>query len=85
MAAMWLGKLLRPAVDARPDRARLLGTGKKHSSSTRHRRVGPSRQRVSAAARGVCVVADHNGPTCRHQACRVGPTRGQKPNGPKWS
>ena len=49
MAAMWLGKLLRPAVDARPDHARLLGAGKKHSSSTRHRRVGPTSQRVSTA------------------------------------
>jgi hypothetical protein len=27
MVARWLGKLLRPAVDARPDHARLLGAG----------------------------------------------------------
>jgi hypothetical protein len=41
MVAMWLGKLLHPAVDAWPDRARLLGAGggEKHSSSARHRRV----------------------------------------------
>jgi hypothetical protein len=82
MVARWLGKLLRPVVDARPDRARLLGARagggggvgwKKHSSSARHRRVGPSCQRVSAVARGVCDVADLNGPTCRHQVFRVGP------------